>query len=309
MRLIHGDCLEEMDKLIREGVTVDAIITDPPYGTIKNLNLGNWSNKKTEWDNQINPVDIYARAEFLLRMNGKLILFSQEPYTAKLITEASNNINFDYRMVWVKNNFANPFMSKKAPVSYFEDIVVFSKKHDRLNLHPLRSYSQKVLDFIGKTGKEICDILGHRKAEHFLYRVNSSQFSICTEETYKELIDNFKINNMPGFLNYNELSIINSTFNSTFNLPKGKSYKSNVLKYKKYSTGLHPTQKPVALMEDLILTYTNKDNTVLDFTMGSGTTGVACKNLNRDFIGIELDEGYYKTACERINGTPNGFDF
>ena len=63
---------------------------------------------------------------------------------------------------------------------------------------------------------------------------------------------------------------------------------------------VHPTQKPVALMEYLIKTYTNEGDTVLDFTMGSGTTGVACKNLNRDFIGIELDEEYFKIAQDRI---------
>ena len=63
---------------------------------------------------------------------------------------------------------------------------------------------------------------------------------------------------------------------------------------------LHPTQKPVALMEYLIKTYTNEGETVLDFTMGSGTTGVACKNLNRKFIGIELDETYFNIAEERI---------
>jgi len=64
----------------------------------------------------------------------------------------------------------------------------------------------------------------------------------------------------------------------------------------------HPTQKPVALMEYLIRTYTNEGETVLDFTMGSGTTGVACKNLSRSFIGIEKDEGYFKIAEERISG-------
>lgn len=63
----------------------------------------------------------------------------------------------------------------------------------------------------------------------------------------------------------------------------------------------HPTQKPVALMEYLIKTYTNENETVLDFTMGSGTTGVACKNLNRDFIGIELDETYFNIAKKRID--------
>jgi site-specific DNA-methyltransferase (adenine-specific) len=64
---------------------------------------------------------------------------------------------------------------------------------------------------------------------------------------------------------------------------------------------IHPTQKPVALMEYLIKTYTNEGEAVLDFTMGSGTTGVACKNLSRGFIGIELDEGYFQIAQERIS--------
>lgn len=69
---------------------------------------------------------------------------------------------------------------------------------------------------------------------------------------------------------------------------------------------LHPTQKPVALMEYLIKTYTNEGETVLDFTMGSGTTGVACVNLNRNFIGIELDEGYFDIANKRIEQAQEG---
>jgi len=65
--------------------------------------------------------------------------------------------------------------------------------------------------------------------------------------------------------------------------------------------GQHPTQKPVALLEYLIKTYTNENDTVLDFTMGSGSTGVACKNLNRNFIGIELDTEYFNIAKKRID--------
>jgi site-specific DNA-methyltransferase (adenine-specific) len=76
-------------------------------------------------------------------------------------------------------------------------------------------------------------------------------------------------------------------------------YPSSIQKFNT-EVGKHPTQKPVALMEYLIKTYTNEGDTVLDFTMGSGTTGVACKNLNRDFIGIELDPEYFKIAEERI---------
>jgi len=79
----------------------------------------------------------------------------------------------------------------------------------------------------------------------------------------------------------------------------GKRYPKNIIKMNT-EKGLHPTQKPVALMEYLIKTYTNECETVLDFTMGSGTTGVACKNLNRSFIGIEQDEKYFNTAKERI---------
>jgi len=80
----------------------------------------------------------------------------------------------------------------------------------------------------------------------------------------------------------------------------GERYPVNHLEFKKDKSKQHPTQKPVALMEYLIKTYTNESETVLDFTMGSGTTGVAAKNLNRDFIGIEMDENYFNIAKERI---------
>jgi len=84
----------------------------------------------------------------------------------------------------------------------------------------------------------------------------------------------------------------------------GWRYPTQVLKFKRdiLTSNLHPTQKPIALMEYLIKTYTNEGETVLDFTMGSGSTGVACKNTNRDFIGIELDPDYFAIAEERING-------
>ena len=79
------------------------------------------------------------------------------------------------------------------------------------------------------------------------------------------------------------------------------NYPRQVQKFANAGRTVHPTQKPVALMEYLIKTYTNEGETVLDFAMGSGTTGVACKNLNRNFIGIELDEEYFKIAKGRIN--------
>ena len=87
------------------------------------------------------------------------------------------------------------------------------------------------------------------------------------------------------------------------NIQTHTGYPDQALEFKRDYENWHPTQKPVALMEYLIKTYTNEGETVLDFTMGSGTTGVACKNLNRKFIGIELDKDYFDVASERINGS------
>ena len=82
---------------------------------------------------------------------------------------------------------------------------------------------------------------------------------------------------------------------------EGKRYPKRVLKFNVVERNtVHPTQKPVALMEYLIKTYTNENELVLDFTMGSGTTLLACDKLNRRFIGIELDEGYFKIAKQRL---------
>ncbi len=83
----------------------------------------------------------------------------------------------------------------------------------------------------------------------------------------------------------------------------GERYPLTVIEFQRDKDKLHPTQKPVALMEYLVKTYTNEGDTVLDNCMGSGTTGVACKNLNRKFIGIEQDPTYFQIAKERINGS------
>ena len=82
----------------------------------------------------------------------------------------------------------------------------------------------------------------------------------------------------------------------------GARYPLTVIEFPRDKVKEHPTQKPVALMEYLIKTYTTEDETILDNCMGSGTTGVACKNLNRNFIGIELNADYFNIAKERING-------
>ena len=303
IKLLQGDCLIESENI--PSGSVDLILTDPPYGTVKNAPK-NWTvgNKGSHgWDNAVDPENLFEVANRILRRNGKLVLFSQEPYTSKLINNAIPNVPFSYRMIWEKNDFANALLVNKAPVSYYEDILVFSKTHDHEALHPLRQYFKSVMDYVGFGLKGINDKLGHRRAEHTLY-INSTQFSLCTEATYNELIQAFGIDKMEDFKPYVELTVIDEQFKkdlpSTFNLWEGNKFKSNILRYKKDYSGYHPTQKPVALLEDLIKTYSNDGDTVVDLTMGSGSTGVACKNTGRNFIGIELNDEYFDIAKERI---------
>lgn len=280
---------------------MDLILTDVPYGTVKGLNIDGWDNQTVNWDNIIPTEKMFDCCEKLLRVNGTCILFSQEPYTSHLRQFKPYNLPFIYPLYWLKDHFANPLVSKKAPVNYVEDISVYRKRHDTNNQHPLRVYAQSLLSEMSMTYKDIEKVLGHRKAEHFFYRIGSSQFALCTEETYDELINVFNIDNLQCFIPYSELKKIDSKFKSpVFNL-YGSKYKSNVFEYPKSYNHYHPTEKPVDLLKDLILTYSNTGDLVLDFTMGSGSTGVACKQTGRDFIGIELDSNYFDIACDRLS--------
>ena len=304
--ILHcGDCLEVM-KGIPDG-SVDLVLTDPPYGTMKGAALDGWEADRCEWDNAINPADIFAACSRILRQNGKLILFSQEPYTSRLITEQAASLPFSYRAVWVKNVHANALLAKKAMVNRYEDICIFQKIHDAEGKHPLREYFGRVMEFIGKPKRDLIDELG-QKADH-CFRANSTQFSLCTEQTYNELIMQFGIREMDGFMPFAELKRIDAQHaqhaQSRFNLWQGGKSKSNVLEYAKDRGGYHPTQKPVALLEDLIQTFSNPGETVLDFTMGSGSTGVACMNMDRRFIGIEKDSRYFEIAQRRIETAYN----
>ena len=299
VELLKGDCLIESDKI--ESGSVDLILTDLPYG---NMNTdGGRKLGINGWDLAIEPKKVYEIANRILRKNGKMVLFSQEPYTTKLITEAIPNIPFNYRATWEKDNFAVALGAKVNMVSYTEDVLVFSKNNEFEGLHPLRPYFKEVFEFIGGTKKYIIEVVGQR-ADH-VFRFKSSQFDLCTLETYKDLTKYFEIDKMQGFKGFDYLQNIDNEFKtkfaSTFNLWEGKKYKSNILKYKKDYDGHHPTQKPVLLLEDLIKTFSNENDLVVDLTMGSGSTGVACKNTNRNFIGIEKDDNYFKIATERIN--------
>tara|TARA_R110000737_G_C14480141_1_gene468371 strand:- start:15 stop:938 length:924 start_codon:yes stop_codon:yes gene_type:complete len=304
MQLIKGDCLIESDKI--ESGSVDLILTDLPYGTMTGISQKVYSSPSDfKWDLAIEPKRVYEIANRILRKNGKMILFSQEPYTSKLTNTALSNLPFSYRMEWEKDSFGNVLMCNKAPVSYYEDVLVFSKKYDTDLNHPVYDYADLLIEYINKPKKDIFKEMQHEGAFHLLLGRNSFQVHLCTEKTYLQMIEMYGIDKMNGFLDYSVLKQQEDEFKkktkSIFNLWEGNKYKSNILKYKKDYDGHHPTQKPVLLLEDLIKTFSNENNLVVDLTMGSGSTGVACVNTNRNFIGIEKDDKYFDIADKRIN--------
>ena len=234
IELIQGDCLEKM-KEIPDG-SIDAIITDPPYGTTA-----------CKWDTVIPLEPMWEQLNRIIKPNGAIVLFGSEPFSSAL--RMSNIKNYKYDWVWEKEQGSNYATVKYMPFKVTENISVFStKKH---------IYNPQMT--IGKPYK---DTDRKRNQEH------------STKQTTKKPI-----------------------INTGTRYPRNKLYFQNDTKS---GHSYHPCQKPVALMEYLIKTYTNETETVLDFTMGSGTTGIACKKHNRNFIGIELDQEYFKIAEKLI---------
>ena len=178
--------------------------------------------------------------------------------------------------------------------------------------------------------KKIEQIIGNMRICHF-FRTTSSQFGIPTKKNYDKLTSHFNLDKLHYYLEYEKLKKIWDRENTrTYNpqMTKGKPYKTkgkemkksiygeykgtvsinkgtrhplSILKFNNPKKSLHCTQKPVDLLEWLIKSYSNEGDTILDFTMGSGSTGVACKNTNRRFIGIEKDDEIFETAKERLN--------
>jgi site-specific DNA-methyltransferase (adenine-specific) len=226
-----------MDRLIEDGVKVDSIITDPPYGTTA-----------CKWDSVIPFDEMWLRLNKLIKPNGAIVLFGSEPFSSAL--RMSNIKNYKYDWVWNKRLAGNVFLAKSQPMKIHENILVFNSSKE--SFYPIKTDLEKVRNYKDKYGG----------GESFGKKGTGDKVHTTKGKNPKSIIDISNANR------------------------KGNT---------------HPTQKPVALMEYLIKTYTNEGELVLDFTMGSGTTGVACKNLGRDFIGIEMDDKYFDIAKERIN--------
>jgi len=243
IQLYHGDCLEEMDKLIEQGIKVDAIITDPPYGTTA-----------CKWDSVIPFDEMWIRLNKLIKDNGAIVLFGSEPFSSAL--RMSNIKNYKYDWYWNKNRVTNFLNAKNQPLRAMEVLSIFYKNQPRFIPVP---FSDK----------------------HYAHR--SDKTTNGTEQ-----YGDFKTKT--SIKTRQITSAKNVIFFDTVH-PQSVEKKA------------HPTQKPVQLMEYLIKTYTNEYETVLDFTMGSGTTMVAAQNLNRNGIGIELDDKYFQIAKDRIEAT------
>ncbi|MCP4763073.1 MAG: site-specific DNA-methyltransferase [archaeon] len=246
IRLINSDCLQAMDDLIDEGIVIDAIITDPPYG-----------KTACEWDSVIPFPEMWERINKLIKPDGAIVLFGSEPFSSQL--RLSNLKNYKYDWIWEKTQSGNFINAKKQPLREHENILVFYQKQCIYNPQKYKIDEK----FVDKRKK---------KKE----RSKNGQYGHISD--LKRLPDN------------------------------GFRYPTSILKFSSiWKNGMHSTQKPVELMEYLIKTYTNEGDLVLDFTMGSGTTGVAAKNLFRDFIGIEKEKKYFEIAKQRINNTNSLF--
>jgi site-specific DNA-methyltransferase (adenine-specific) len=303
--LRFGDTIEQM-KLLPDK-SIDLICTDLPYGTTA-----------CAWDIIIPFDKLWEQYKRIIKDKGIIVLFGSEPFSSLLRT--SNLDWYKYDWIWEKNNAGNFQLVNYQPLKIHETISVFYNETPNMEfanimIENMKRLNLKQIDIskleLSRTG----GITGW-----VTNKLNGSQ--LPTEQQWKKICNLFGIENK-----YDE--ILSSVKKITYNLDldntnlirsnKGKAgtlghlssenkretyiqdktgYPKSILKYNR-ENGLHPTQKPVKLIEFLVKTYSNEHETVLDNTMGSGTTGVACINLNRNFIGIENNKKYFDIAQNR----------
>lgn len=235
-RLIHGDCLEVMAQL-PDG-SVNAIITDLPYGTTAN-----------KWDAVIPFAPMWESVARILTPRGVFITTASQPFTSRVVM--SNPDWFKHEWVWIKNRGSNFANTVREPMKEHESVLVFSRGGWTYNKQ-MQKRTGGGTDLIGQVQKD----KGGKTSNYGAFGGRDITLS--------------------------ELRVPSSW--QKFNT----------------ETGLHPTQKPIGLYRYLVRTYTNPNDTIMDIAMGSGTTGVACIEEGRSFIGIEIDNRYYLAAKRRI---------
>jgi site-specific DNA-methyltransferase (adenine-specific) len=261
--LYQGDCLIEMENIPDQ--SVDLICTDLPYGTTDRKGTeSKGENRLLVWDTVI-PLDkLWENYKRILKPNGAVVLTADQPFTSQLIL--SNLEWFKYEWIWKKKKTTGFLLANYRPMKCTEDIVVFSPAGAAAASKNGRNMTYNPQGLVEKNVK----------------KKNSAK-----------RLGNFLHN--PEHMGKNNKLLHDSEYEQKYT-----NYPSEIIEFGLDKDSVHPTQKPVALMEYLIKTYSNEGETILDNCMGSGTTGVACVNTNRNFIGIEMDEQYYKIAKERI---------
>ena len=311
----NGDALRVLEMLRAEGVKTELVLTDPPY----NINKAKWDKIRDYitwsgiWINHLQE---------LLKPNGSFYFFHNDmPQIAQLMEwiRQHSRFNFNSFIVWDKNDFRAQSWKNLQPDNPLRcwfptlEYCLFYTFQDRTglenvmldvnNFKTLRDYSKQYQDAIGLTLKQINDVLGHSKAEHF-FRWGSTQWGLCTPETYKELealplVKPFKRREYEDLRReYEDLRREYEDLRFTFNhLGSCK----NIVKMNTVNDGsLHPTQKPLSLIELIIRRSSKPGDLVLDPFGGSGTTAIAAINNGRRFILIEKDPRYFEIICKRI---------
>lgn len=223
-----------------------------------------YGTTQCKWDNIIPFEPLWEQYERIIKEDGVIVLFGSQPFTTKLIN--SNIKNYKEELIWLKNKAGSGFQLNQKHQKIHENIIVFSLSNTYTYNPQKWLIAEKEFITQRKTFSEV--------------------------EVGNNIYGKIKRTRKPDTGERNPLSIVSCRV--PFTPQKSKSYSDEV------DLRLHPTQKPVALLEYLIKTYTNEGETVLDNCMGSGSTGIACLNTNRNFIGIELDENYFNIAEERI---------
>ena len=217
-----------------------------------------------KWDNVIPFKPLWEQYERIIKDDGAIVLFGSQPFTTTLI--ASNAQMFREEIIWLKNKSASGMRAKQSHLKTHENIIVFSKS----GTYTYNPQKWKVEEKQFLTKRKTMSIYGE------------------TNNVYGSL----KRNRKPDDGTRNPISVV--AFRVPITPAKSKKYAQDI------DLRVHPTQKTVDLLEYLVKTYTNEGDVVLNNCMGSGSTGVACVNTNRNFIGIELDEGYFEIAKKRI---------
>lgn len=222
-----------------------------------------YEKTRGKWDVIIPLDEMWKRIDRLIKKEGAICIFGNEPFSS--MVRMSNIKDYKYDWKWVKNRATGFANCNYRPMAKYEDIMVFSKSN-------------------ASTG-------GKNNAMNYF-----PQDLIPSEKKKKNTPKRHGLIQQDT----NNVGKDNILMQETEYIQKYTNYPNNILEFNCESEYVHPTQKPVKLLEYLIKTYTKEKDLILDFAMGSGSTGVACINTNRRFVGIEIEEKYFKIAKERI---------